>query len=101
MAIEVIPISKPIYVTIPLVEPYTVLNLGVPALATLEPSVDDVSDHAVARDPPGRPIGGRGRPPPRDDVVARRLRRLWGHPEPESGLEGDHRVSGHKVRVVQ
>ena len=82
-----------------LVEAYPVVNLGRRGDATFETSVDDIDSHAEAWDTSGTCISAGGRPATADEIVARRLRRLGSHPEPQGSLEGDRTIRLHQVRV--
>ncbi|RZS15902.1 hypothetical protein BHM03_00047822 [Ensete ventricosum] len=101
VAVQVGSVAHPQQVAVPLVEADPIRHPGVGPFPALQPAIDDVGDDTVARKPSGRPVGVGWRPPPGYHVVARRLGRLRGHPEPQSRLEGDGRVGGHQVWVVE
>lgn len=86
-AVEVIPVAHSQQVAVSLVEPDPVLDLARGWLPTLDPSIDDVGDDSISRNPSGSGVGARRGPLPCDDAVAGWLRGLWGHPEPERCLE--------------
>jgi hypothetical protein len=102
VAIEVAPVADAEDIAVALVEANPVGDPGVRPVPALDPTVDDVGDHAVPwRAPAGRPVRSRGRPLPRDHGVARRLVVPRVHPEPQRCLEGYHGVRRDEVRVIE
>lgn len=101
IAVKVVTITNSKQITVPLEKPYAVRHSPIRALTTFKSTVDDVCDRTIPGIPTGWLIGSGRVPSPGDNIMARRLGWLRGHPEPECCLEGDHRVCGNKVRVVQ
>mmetsp|Transcript_106901 Transcript_106901/g.312543 ORF Transcript_106901/g.312543 Transcript_106901/m.312543 type:complete len:245 (+) Transcript_106901:302-1036(+) len=77
---------------VPLVERHAVLNVGARGHVALQASVDDVRRHAEARNAPLKSVFRGWLPGTGHHVVAGGLGCLWGHPEPDRGLEREDGV---------
>lgn len=88
-------------ITITLIETDPVSNPTIRSMPTFNAAIDYVRDHTIPRLPPRRDVVAGRRPLTDHHAVARRLWRLWSHPEPDGRLEGDGGIGGHQVRVVQ
>jgi hypothetical protein len=101
VAVEVVTLADAEYIAVALVEADPVLHPGIRPVPALEPTVDNVGDHAVPRHAAGRYVRGRGCPLARDHGMARRLVVPRRHLEPQRRLERHDRVHLHQLRVAQ
>lgn len=101
VAVKVITITNLKYITVPLIEPNAVFHLRSFAFATFKPTINNVCYGSIACNPTRWLICSGRIPPSGYYIMAWRFWWLWGHPEPNSCLEGNHRVCSNKIWIFK
>uniref|UniRef100_A0A7C9E493 Uncharacterized protein n=1 Tax=Opuntia streptacantha TaxID=393608 RepID=A0A7C9E493_OPUST len=100
IAIEVVTRAYSMDITVSPVKSDSTFNPSVWSLSTtFQTTVNYVCAHTVSRKPPCSNVCRSGLPGSDHNIVTRRLGWLWSHPEPNRSLEGNNRISFHKIWV--